>query len=157
MSEAEYSYSTRARILINKVLSPLGISVTTEKKWNDETLRLNKLIKNHHWQKEKYIKGLKLNDNKYISLIDEIILPYKDDFLNISVSKSENCYYLDNEFFSTVDAEVLYSLIRSYQPQNIFEIGSGFSTRVMRMAVNDGKISSATSDNGKLSDTIETP
>ena len=39
-------------------------------------------------------------------------------------------FHLNNGFFESVDAEVLYALIRTLKPRRIYEIGSGFSTRL---------------------------
>lgn len=40
-------------------------------------------------------------------------------------------YYFDNRFYSYTDAIFLYSVIRHYQPRQIMEVGSGFSSAVM--------------------------
>ncbi len=48
----------------------------------------------------------------------------------------------DNGFFTPPDSEVLYSIIRKYQPKTFLEIGSGNSTRLVRQAIIDGGIKS---------------
>jgi hypothetical protein len=40
-----------------------------------------------------------------------------------------------NDFFGSVDAEVLYSMVRLFTPSTIIEVGSGYSTRVMLKAL----------------------
>jgi len=42
--------------------------------------------------------------------------------------------------FGSVDAEILYSVLRRFQPDNVVEVGSGFSTRLMRRAIDEGRL-----------------
>jgi predicted O-methyltransferase YrrM len=49
-------------------------------------------------------------------------------------------YSFDNPYFTSPDAEVLYAVVRSFQPATILEVGSGHSTRISRQAILDGKL-----------------
>ena len=49
-------------------------------------------------------------------------------------------FYLHNGWFESVDAEVLYGIVRHFKPKTVMEIGSGFSTRVVRQAILDGDL-----------------
>jgi Predicted O-methyltransferase len=40
-------------------------------------------------------------------------------------------YYFENPYFSYADAIALYSMMRHYQPRNIIEVGSGYSSAAM--------------------------
>jgi predicted O-methyltransferase YrrM len=53
-------------------------------------------------------------------------------------TSGNEAFYLSNGWFDSVDAEVLYSIIRRFKPARIVEVGSGFSTRAMRLAIRDG-------------------
>ncbi|MCW5757353.1 MAG: class I SAM-dependent methyltransferase [Phycisphaeraceae bacterium] len=44
-------------------------------------------------------------------------------------------YATHNGLFESVDAEMLYGLVRLRRPQRIIEIGSGYSTRLIRSAI----------------------
>lgn len=44
-------------------------------------------------------------------------------------------FYLHNEFFGPVDAEVLYCLVRHLKPRTVIEVGSGYSSLLVRMAL----------------------
>ena len=44
-------------------------------------------------------------------------------------------YYLDQNMFRSVDAEVLYCMVRYYRPHRVIEVGSGFSTYLSAAAV----------------------
>jgi predicted O-methyltransferase YrrM len=43
-----------------------------------------------------------------------------------------------NGFFTSPDAEVLYTLVRSTRPRQILEVGCGNSTKIIRQAIIDG-------------------
>jgi hypothetical protein len=45
-------------------------------------------------------------------------------------------FYFDNESFGIGDADVYYSMIRHLKPNNVVEIGGGFSTQLARLALN---------------------
>ena len=46
-----------------------------------------------------------------------------------------------NTFYSTPDAEILYLMVRSLASKRIVEVGRGNSTRIIRQAIADGKLS----------------
>jgi len=58
-------------------------------------------------------------------------LPYRDDFPFQRTATEGLRYYTDNASFNTMDAFVLYSMMRKFRPQRIVEIGSGFSSALM--------------------------
>ncbi|MEO5954045.1 MAG: class I SAM-dependent methyltransferase, partial [Chloroflexia bacterium] len=47
-------------------------------------------------------------------------------------SPNGNNYYSDNPFFGFADAAVCYSFVRDFRPSVVVEVGSGFSSRVIR-------------------------
>ena len=49
-------------------------------------------------------------------------------------------YTFDNGYFSSPDAEVVYTIIRKFKPETVVEVGSGHSTKVIRQAVLDGNL-----------------
>jgi predicted O-methyltransferase YrrM len=51
-------------------------------------------------------------------------------------------YQFGNYFYTSPDAEVLYTIIRTLQPKTILEIGCGNSTRITRQAIRDGQLAS---------------
>ena len=52
-----------------------------------------------------------------------------------SPSDAADHFYFDNGWYGRGDAEYLYSLIRLVKPARIIEVGVGFSTRVVRLAI----------------------
>jgi hypothetical protein len=55
-------------------------------------------------------------------------------------SKNKVDYQFSNGFFSSPDAEILYTVVRTYKPKRILEIGCGNSTRIIRQAIIDGAL-----------------
>ncbi len=75
------------------------------------------------------IEELDLNAEKQLELCKNFESYYSE--FNFSSKKGKLRYYFDNIFFLETDAIALYSFIRHFKPQNIVEIGSGFSSALM--------------------------
>jgi predicted O-methyltransferase YrrM len=62
---------------------------------------------------------------------------FRDEFLRfpIEATADERQFYLLNNMYGSVDAEVLYGIVRSRKPRRLIEIGSGFSTLLMSEAL----------------------
>jgi predicted O-methyltransferase YrrM len=43
-----------------------------------------------------------------------------------------------NDYFPQADCETLYGVLRHTRPQHVIEVGSGYSTRIMREAIEEG-------------------
>jgi len=57
-----------------------------------------------------------------------------------SPCREEPRFYFGNVSFESVDAEVLYCMVRSYKPRRVIEVGSGFSTLLTAEALAANKI-----------------
>lgn len=44
-------------------------------------------------------------------------------------------FYLNNGTYESVDAELLYAIVRRYEPSRVVELGSGYSTLIVREAL----------------------
>jgi hypothetical protein len=47
-------------------------------------------------------------------------------------------FYLSNGTYESVDAELLYAMVRRFNPSRIIELGSGYSTLIIREALQQG-------------------
>ncbi len=56
------------------------------------------------------------------------------------ISRNQVGYQFNNDFYSSPDTEALYTILRTYQPKQILELGCGNSTRITRLAIRDGKL-----------------
>lgn len=127
---------------LNRVLRPVGLAIDSTIKERIEDARLKKLQERGHWKEPKYTGGLNLNSEAALVFLKETCLPYQSEYgkFPLCPNGDESQFFLKNGWFESVDAEVLYSVVRHYQPANIVEVGSGFSTRLIRRAIDDGKL-----------------
>jgi predicted O-methyltransferase YrrM len=138
-----HALSTRIKLQINGLLRPVGLHIGTTSELKAEQTRIQRLEATGHWDNAKYGEGLRFAPKEYLTFLRENCLPYKDRysaFPKVSSGKP-NEFYLDNGYFRSVDAELLYSIIRKRRPKHIVEVGSGFSTRLMAQALEDEKLS----------------
>ncbi|MBM1105306.1 class I SAM-dependent methyltransferase [Aurantibacter crassamenti] len=76
------------------------------------------------------IQGIELQPEQQKTLLADLSKYYND--IPFTVEKSDKYrYYYKNGTYSYTDAIVLHSMIRYYKPNQIIEIGSGFSSSVM--------------------------
>lgn len=86
---------------------------------------------------ESTLPGLELNEQAQISLLHEFSSSYRGEYgeFGYGQAKRKNEFFFENGMFETVDAEILYCMIRHFKPRRIIEIGSGFSTLVTATAI----------------------
>lgn len=83
---------------------------------------------------ERSLPGINLNEATQLGWLDQF--EYADELAHIPLNPSANkSFYYKNQNFGEGDAECLYSLIRLKKPSRIIEIGSGFSTMMARVAI----------------------
>ncbi len=68
----------------------------------------------------------------------ESVRRYADSAAAFDTKGDPSGFRMSNEYFSSPDAEVAYSLVREFRPGRIVEIGSGNSTCLFRAAIRDG-------------------
>lgn len=134
--------SSRIKNALNLVLRRLGAELVSTRRAQLEQRRLQHAAERGHWASPPFDAGLHWETAAFRSFLTRVCLPYRDDYSRLARTQLEagNGYFLENGWFESVDAEVLYSLIRHFQPAKIVEIGSGNSTRLMRRAITDGEL-----------------
>jgi predicted O-methyltransferase YrrM len=62
---------------------------------------------------------------------------FRDEYTSFEVRATgePGMFYLENTFFEEVDSEVLYSMVRRFRPARVIEVGSGYSSLLIRMAL----------------------
>lgn len=89
-----------------------------------------KKYENQIWNDKADIKGINLNVEEQEKLVKSFEKYYNE--LPFTDSEQQGFrYYFNNSYYSYSDAIILYSFIRHYQPKNIIEVGSGFSSALM--------------------------
>jgi predicted O-methyltransferase YrrM len=75
------------------------------------------------------LPGIDMRDEAQQSLLKELATEVGDEWAALPRSPAgEMEFYVNNQAFESVDAEMLYGLIRHFKPKRYCEIGSGWST-----------------------------
>src|SRR5437016_432608 len=138
-ASAKPAFSTQIKNRINAVLNFAGLQLNTTLSERLEQQRLKHLVSKGHWSRARFQQGLSFNSEEYLNFLHTVCEPYRLDFdiLPETAVKGSEEYFVRNSWFESVDAEVLYSVIRHFKPRTIVEIGSGYSSRLMRRAIDD--------------------
>lgn len=83
------------------------------------------------------LPGINLNEQNQLALLSLFAAKFADEYNAFpqTAPPTESCYFFRNPFFGSVDAEVLYCMIRHYKPRRIIEVGAGFSTYLSAQAI----------------------
>jgi predicted O-methyltransferase YrrM len=78
----------------------------------------------------KKIEGIDFNISKQLELAEKFLHLQKE--IPFPEEKNEKYrYYFNNNFYTKGCAKTLFSMMRTFKPKNIIEIGSGFSSALM--------------------------
>ena len=95
-------------------------------------------LKEADWNREFAMQGIELRIDEQMALLELFGRKFSAEyagFARTAAETTEEDYYLDNPFFSSVDAEIAYGMVRHFKPRKIIEVGSGFSTRLSAKAL----------------------
>lgn len=89
------------------------------------------------WTRRSALVGIETNDETQLQLLSLFADRYKNEYDKFPEDRTSvlHEFYLGNPAFKSVDAEVLYCMIRHYKPKRILEIGSGFTTYLSAKAL----------------------
>ena len=92
------------------------------------------------WSKPDPLFGMNWNEDRQLSLLEEF--KYYEELERIPIdSPTEPLgFFHRNNSFGVADAEMLYNMVRHFKPKQVIEIGSGYSTRMMKKALDANKI-----------------
>lgn len=80
------------------------------------------------WQRASSLSGLEVGPQRQLAFLEGDLARYLDEF------EPPPGFHLWNDYYQSVDAEVLYAMIRHFRPRQVLEIGSGYSTLVIEAA-----------------------
>jgi len=88
------------------------------------------------WARESELAGVNLNVPAQLALLRDFADAYKVEYDAFPVDRpsAPHRYFLKNSGFPSVDAEILYGMIRRFKPRRILEVGSGHSTYLAAQA-----------------------
>ena len=128
-----------AKEIANSFLRMGNMRIETLTAERAEMSRLRKLVERGHFERPIFPILSQFAECDPSRILQQI----KSDetrFAAILESSEPNGFNLDNEYYTTPDAEVLYSIVQLYRPQRIVEIGSGHSTHLFRCAIRDTQL-----------------
>ena len=78
-----------------------------------------------------------MNEKEQVRLLADFSASYRKEYANFgfNIENGHDDFYFGNGAFETVDAEILYCMVRRNKPMHIIEIGSGYSTLVTAKAI----------------------
>lgn len=88
---------------------------------------LNKIISCQHDQYKEMLKGFLIHG----AALSSIAIDTTEDVAAATFA---------NSYFSGLDAAALYSIVATKNPETFFEVGSGYSTRFVRRAIQDNRL-----------------
>ncbi|MGB5616232.1 MAG: class I SAM-dependent methyltransferase [Desulfobacterales bacterium] len=97
---------------------------------------INDLEKRNIWSRRSELSGIDFRQAEQLTLLTDLGRLFGNECKwPRKPTKDTTQFYIDNGSFSFGCAAGLHSMIRNYQPEHIFEIGSGFSSLVISNAL----------------------
>jgi hypothetical protein len=93
------------------------------------------LLPDDIWERRSALGGVELGVDRAIELIESELAPHVAE-LDVPADGPlpPGEFFLHNENYESVDAELLYALIRARKPGRVLELGSGYSTLLIGAA-----------------------
>ncbi|PON15174.1 hypothetical protein C2W62_25195 [Candidatus Entotheonella serta] len=131
--------TTMTKNYINYGLSFLNLRLETLTAERCETKRLLTLDQSGHFSKPHFHLPNTFDAMSHHSLLASMS-QYQSCFDDFQTGSNANLdYSFNNHFFTSPDAEILYTIIREYKPRTVLEVGCGNSTKLFRQAIHDGQ------------------
>jgi hypothetical protein len=104
------------------------------------------------WTKRSELVGIDTSELKQLQLLSLFSSKFKIEYDRFPRNRTgvPYEYYVNNGAFVSVDAEILYCMIRHFKPRLIYEIGSGYSTLLSAKAIRQN----AEEDGGNLCELV---
>jgi predicted O-methyltransferase YrrM len=98
------------------------------------------------WARRLTAPGVDFRDAEQMRLLEDFVADFGAELAELPLDQTPDPrqYYLRNWAYGTVDAEVLYSIIRRFKPRRVIEIGSGQSTLLTAQALRRNAADGAT-------------
>lgn len=89
----------------------------------------------HVWTRRSALAGVDLAAERAIAFVERELSPWIAE-MDVPVADSgvRGRFFMGNPGFATVDAELLYAMIRAMRPERVVELGSGYSTLLINQA-----------------------
>lgn len=89
------------------------------------------------WAAPRDMAGVDLNVERQLELIRGFC--YQEELQLLPTEKIDSLGFYHNQSFGPADSEILYNVVRFFKPEKVVEIGSGYSTRMMKRALDQNR------------------
>ena len=153
---------TTARRRLNAILRPLNIRIDTLTAEVAESARILDAERRGQFDDAQFPVGDRFRSSMVVEIASDV-RSYSETYQSwLDPAANIAGFSIINEYFGSPDAEVLYAMMRRLKPRRVIEVGSGNSTRVIRLAITDGGFPSEVvsidpvprSDVGRVADRI---
>jgi hypothetical protein len=87
------------------------------------------------WHRRSHMSGVDLAPLEAMEFLERVLAPFIAEFdVPVHRNGGPGEFFLRNDNFEAVDAELLYGMIRAMRPQRVVELGSGYSTLLINLA-----------------------
>lgn len=87
------------------------------------------------WERRSRLGGIDLRIDKAIELIEGELAPFIAEMdVPLAGPQPPGTFFLHNENYEAVDAELLYAFVRARKPKRVVELGSGYTTLLIGAA-----------------------
>lgn len=86
------------------------------------------------------MRGIEWNEQQQLELLAEF--HFQDELVNVPFAATATGpleFFHANPSYGPADAEMLYNMVRHFKPAKVVEIGSGYSTRMLKKALDANK------------------
>jgi len=87
------------------------------------------------WERRSALGGIDLRVERAMGLVESELAPFVPELdVPIDGPKPPGEFFLRNHNYESVDAELLYALVRARKPRRVLELGSGYTTLLIGAA-----------------------
>jgi len=133
--------TTQIKNGLNAMLNTAGLQISTTRSKRMEERRLERLVVRGHWKEPVFSEGFAQSPEKHLEFLKSVCAPYHRELSALPVADPGNEeFFRNNGWFESVDADILYGILRQFAPPQVIEIGSGYSSRLTARAIRDGRL-----------------
>jgi hypothetical protein len=93
------------------------------------------------WTTPDSLEGIEMHEQQQVNLLDGLRQQFRSEYSEFPLLEPTGMYpFCLKGAFGSVDAEMLYSLVRNIRPRKMIEIGSGSSTVISSLAMGRNKV-----------------
>ena len=121
--------------LLSRVLERRGLAIVSKSDATDRPGPADRLPAGY-FEERPFDDLVDYGEERALELLRVVFPAYRGEYESFPREPSgDGAFHLCNDFFGPVDAEVLYCMVRNLAPREVVEVGSGFSSLLVRMAL----------------------